>query len=71
MKVLTSLFISYQEVIMLITSKGNWKNYYGYDARGIHEVVKVGGRFYLAKLVIGEWLLAIWSPLKDFTLVTD
>ena len=57
---------------MLITSKGNGKNYYGYDKQGnIHEVVKVGGRFYRAKLVIGEWLRAIWSPLKDFTLVTD
>jgi len=40
---------------MLITSKGNGKNYYGYDEQGnIHEVIKVGGRFYLAKLVIGE-----------------
>ena len=56
---------------MLITSKGNGKNYYGYDDKGIHEVIKVGGRFYIAKLIIGEWLLAIWSPLKNFTLVTD
>jgi hypothetical protein len=40
---------------MLITSKGNGKNYYGYDEQGnIHEVVKVEGRFYLAKLIIGE-----------------
>ena len=56
---------------MLITSKGNGKNYYGYDDKGIHEVIKVGRRFYLAKLIIGEWLRAMWSPLKHFTLVTD
>ena len=54
----------------LITRKGDWIHFYGYDEQGnIHEVIKVGGRFYLARLVIGEWLLPIWSPLKNFKLV--
>ena len=56
----------------LITSKGNWKNYYGYDEQGnIHEVVKKYGRFYRCKLVLGEGLVVQWEPLKDFKLITD
>ena len=35
---------------MLLVSKNNGKNYYGYNSKGIHEVVKIGGRFFRAEL---------------------
>ena len=35
---------------MLLVSKNNGKNYYGYDDKGIHEVVKIGGRFFRCEL---------------------
>ena len=53
--------------MVLLTDKGNWKNYYGYDARGIHEVVKIRGRYYFAKLIIWEWLIPQGNPIKEFT----
>ena len=56
---------------MLITSKWNGINYYWYDEKGVHEVVRIRGFFYLAKLVIGEWLVRQWEPLKNFTLQED
>ena len=55
-----------------LMSKGNGKNYYWQDSKGIiHEVVKMRGMFYRTKYVIGEWLRAIGDPLKsnEFTLV--
>lgn len=55
---------------VLITSKGNGKNFYAYIGGEIHECLKVRGRFYLAKLILGEGLRAIGEPLKNFTLVT-
>ena len=36
---------------MLLVSKNNEVNFYGYDARGIHEVKKIGGRFFRCELV--------------------
>ena len=57
--------------VMLITSKGDWIHFYGYDDKGIHEVIKKHGRFYRCKLVLGEGLIIQWEPLKDFKLVTD
>jgi hypothetical protein len=57
---------------MLITSKGDWVHFYGYDEQGnIHEVIKKNGWFYRCKLVLGEGLIIQWEPLKDFTLITD
>ena len=56
---------------MLLTSKGDWIHFYGYDDNGIHEVIKKQGRFYRCKLVLGEGLVIQWEPLKDFTLLTD
>ena len=57
---------------MLLTSKGDWIHFYGYDEQGnIHEVIKKKGRFYRCKLVLGEGLIIQWEPLKDFTLLTD
>lgn len=60
-----------------ITSKGNGRNFYGYDenyeiTKVVHEVLKIGGWFYLAKL---KWMELIqqWNPIpkKDLEFVTD
>ena len=58
-------------MVKLIVSKGNNYNYYWYLENGsIVEVVKdVAGRFYRAKLIIGEWLIKQGNPLTNFTLV--
>lgn len=56
----------------LITTKGDWIHFYGFDEQGnIHEVIKKKWGFYRCKLVIGEWLITQWEPIKNFTLVTD
>ena len=55
---------------ILITSKGNGKNFYAYIKGKVHECLKIRGRFYLAKLFLGEGLRAMGEPLKNFTLVT-
>lgn len=56
---------------MKLMSKGNWKNFYGFEKGQILEIVKQGGRFYRTKYVIGEWLRTVGDPLKssEFTLV--
>jgi len=56
---------------MIIVSKGNGRNYYWYtdENKNPVEVVKEGGRFYVAKFVEKFWLTAIWNPLKQFTLI--
>jgi hypothetical protein len=43
-------------MVKIITSKGNGYNYYGYEAENKPpvEVIKVRGRYYKAKLVIGQ-----------------
>ena len=56
-----------------ITSKGNGRNFYGYDENWvIHEVLKIGGWFYLAIL---KWIELIqqWNPIpkKDLEFVKD
>lgn len=58
---------------MLLTSKGDWIHFYGYEKQGSRpiEVIKKQGRFYRCKLVLGEGLVIQWEPLKDFTLLTD
>lgn len=58
---------------MLITSKGDWVHFYGYEFEGARpiEVIKKNGWFYRCKLVLGEGLIIQWEPLKDFTLITD
>ena len=56
-----------------ITSKGNGYNFYWYDEQGIcHEVVCIGGLFYLAKLKWME-LLQQWNPIPkaNLIMVTD
>lgn len=57
-------------MVKLITSKGNGYNYYGYTEERAEpvEVIKVRGRYYLAKYVMGTWLQPIGAPLKDFIL---
>lgn len=58
--------------IVLITSKGNGRNYLGYDEEmNVYEVVKKRGRFYKCKIVLGEGLIQQWEPLKWFKLVKD
>lgn len=59
-----------------ITSKGNWKNFMAYEDWNFKsEVVKLGGWFYLAKLVVTNdckvELIPQGNPLKktEFTLV--
>lgn len=63
-------FYFYKVLTMKIVSKWNGRNYYGYETKKSNpiEVVKSGGRFYRTKFVIGEWLRAVWNPIKDFTL---
>jgi len=56
-----------------ITSKGNGYNFYWYDEQGIiHEVVCIGGLFYLAVLKWVE-LIQQWNPIpkKNLIMVTD
>lgn len=58
-------------MVKIITSKGNGYNYYWYaneDADPV-EVIKVRGRYYIAKYVMGAWLLPVGTPLTNFTLV--
>ena len=59
--------------MVLLTSKGNGRNYYWYENGSTNpfEVVKIRGRFYKAKLVIGEWLIPQWNPLKNFYFNND
>ena len=58
--------------IVIITSKGNGRNYLGYDEDlNVYEVIKKHGRFYRCKIVLGEGLIQQWEPLKWFKLVTD
>lgn len=59
--------------MVLLTSKGNGVNYYWYEewSKIPFEVIKMRGRFYKAKLVIGEWLRAMWNPLKNFYFNND
>jgi hypothetical protein len=46
-----------------ITSKGNGRNFYWYDEKGIcHEVLCIGGWFYLAVLKWTE-LIQQWNPI--------
>lgn len=42
-------------MVKLITSKGNGYNYYGYSEERAEpvEVIKVRGRYYLAKYIMG------------------
>ena len=56
---------------MFIVSKNNGRNYYGFKTTKSNpeEVVKEGGRFYRTKFVIGEWLRAVWNPIKNFKLI--
>ena len=58
-------------MVNIITSKGNGYNYYGYEAENKPpvEVIKVRGRYYKAKLVIGKWLIPQGAPLTNFTLI--
>lgn len=58
-------------MVKLITSKGNGYNYYWYSEERADpvEVIKVRGRYYLAKYVTGEWLKPKGAPLKNFTLI--
>jgi hypothetical protein len=58
----------------LITSKGDGKHFYAYQQywkreQKIWECVKIKGRYYLAKLVLGEGLKTVGEPLIDFTLL--
>ena len=61
-------------MVLLLTSKGNGKNFMAYEW-GVFksEVLKLGGRFYLAKLNDALELIPQGNPLKksEFTLVTD
>lgn len=58
-------------MVKTIVSKGNGYNYYWYLEDGsIVEVIKdVVGRFYRAKLILGEGLIKLWTPLTNFTLI--
>lgn len=58
---------------MLLVSKWNGRNYYWYEewSKIPFEVIKMKGRFYKAKLIIGEWLRAMWNPLKNFYFNND
>ena len=48
---------------MTLVSKGNWKNYYGFDSEWIHEIVKIKGAFY--RLVFKHWkLIPVGDALK-------
>lgn len=69
---LSLLFINQpKEMVKLITSKGNGYNYYGYSEERAEpvEVIKVRGRYYLAKYIMGTWLQPVGAPLKNFTLI--
>lgn len=55
---------------MELMSKGNGRNYYGFQGWKIFEVVKEGGRFYVAKFIENLWLTAIGNPLKNFTFIS-
>lgn len=75
LEVLHTPFISVIYSIMKykITSKGNGRNFYGYDENWVcHEVLKIGGWFYLAIL---KWIELIqqWNPIpkKDLEFVKD
>jgi len=52
-----------------LVSKGNGRNYYGYTKDGVEEVIKVRGLFYFTKYIIGEWLIPIGQPIRNFILV--
>lgn len=58
---------------MLLVSKWNGRNYYWYEewSKIPFEVIKMKGRFYRAKLIIGEWLRAMWNPLRNFYFNND
>ncbi len=53
---------------ILITSKGNGRNFYAYINGAIHECVKENDVYFLAQLVLGKGLVAIGEPLQDFRL---
>lgn len=55
-----------------LMSKWNGRNYYGFvqwKSRPV-EVVKEGGRFYVAKYTIKHGLTATGNPLKNFTFIS-
>lgn len=55
---------------MQLMSKWNGRNYYGFKEWRIFEVVREGGRFYLAKYSKKFGLTAIWNPLKEFSFIS-
>jgi hypothetical protein len=59
--------------MILLTTKGNGRNYYWYEdwSKNPFEVIKMRGRFYRAKLIIGEWLIAVGNPLRNFYFNND
>jgi len=56
---------------MTLVSKWNGRNYYGYEKWNNTpiEVVKMNGRYYRTKYIIGEWLIVQGNPLTNFKLV--
>ena len=55
--------------MLKIYDKGNWKNFIGYKNGEVFELVKEGGRIYLAELKFDRGLCAMGNPLvcgKDF-----
>lgn len=56
---------------MTLVSKWNGRNYYGYEKWNNTpiEVVKMNGRYYRTKYIIGEWLIVQGNPLTNFILV--
>lgn len=55
-----------------LMSKWNGRNYYGWKDgdKQPFEVVKEGGRFYVAKYTLKHGLTAMWNPLKNFTFIS-
>ena len=60
--------------MLKIYDKGNWKNFIGYKNGEVFELVKEGGRIYLAELKFDRGLCAMGNPLiygKDFIFWED
>lgn len=59
--------------MVLLVSKWNGRNYYWYDEWKWtpYEVIKMKGRYYKAKFILGEGLRAMWMPLKNFYFNND